>query len=91
MTSQKSPSTSTMIRRFTQQMRNFRGEVEILDMKMTDLFYDWLKVVEIYDEEKKTLKAKKKTKVISNKKRHNGRSVVSTNLQKPDLKTSDKA
>ena len=68
MTSQKIPSSSVMIRKFTQKVFNFRGEVEMLEMKMTELIHDWLDVVEIYDEEKKMLKTKKKTKVKSEQK-----------------------
>lgn len=68
MTNQKLPLTSAMMRKFTQQMYDFRGEVEMLDMKMTDLMYFWLDVVDTYDEEKKALKFRNEQKVVSNEK-----------------------
>ena len=67
MTDQKSPLTSAMIRQFTQHICNFRGEVEMLEMKMTDLIDFWSEIIDTYDQEKKVLRAKNEQEVVLNK------------------------
>ena len=69
MTSQKIPSSSVMIRKFTQKVFNFRGEVEMLNMKMTELMHDWLEVAERYEEETKARHLRHKAKAILNRKK----------------------
>ena len=67
MTDQKLPLTSTMICQFTQHICNFRGEVEMLEMKMTDLIDFWSEIVDTYGQEKETLRAKNEQEVVLNK------------------------
>ena len=93
MAGQKSPSASIMIREFTQKMCDFRGEVEMLNMKMTDLIDDWFEVVDIYNEEKKLLMAWKKQQALLTPQapcHEDIESLSNTPSKKPDLKSADK-
>ena len=93
MTGQKLLSALTMIRKFTQKRCDFRGEVELLNMKMTDLIDDWFEVIDIYNEEKKALMARKKQQALLTPQapcHADTESSLNILSEKPDLKPADK-